>query len=97
MCGAARMRDEMFLAAAEALAAQVRAIEALAAQVSDDDREQGRVYPAIWKIRQISAHIAKAVAAKAYDLGVATNLPRPPDLLSYAFSKMYNPHYRSFR
>ncbi|CAI5526388.1 unnamed protein product [Closterium sp. Naga37s-1] len=87
MCGATRMRDEMFLAAAEALAAQV----------SDDDREQGRVYPPIWKIRQISAHIAKAVAAKAYDLGVATNLPKPPDLLSYAFSKMYNPHYRSFR
>ncbi|CAI5522135.1 unnamed protein product [Closterium sp. Naga37s-1] len=87
MCGATRMRDEMFLAAAEALAAQV----------SDDDREQGRVYPPIWKIRQISAHIARAVAAKAYDLGVATNLPRPPDLLSYAFSKMYNPHYRSFR
>ncbi|CAI5458731.1 unnamed protein product [Closterium sp. Yama58-4] len=87
MCGATRMRDEMFLAAAEALAAQV----------SDDDREQGRVYPPIWKIRQISAHIARAVAAKAYDLGVATNLPKPPDLLSYAFSKMYNPHYRSFR
>ncbi|CAI5986627.1 unnamed protein product [Closterium sp. NIES-65] len=87
MCGATRMRDEMFLAAAEALAAQV----------SDDDREQGRVYPPIWKIRQISAHIARAVAAKAYDLGVATNLPRPPDLLSYAFSKMYNPQYRSFR
>ncbi|GJP46655.1 hypothetical protein CLOM_g5920 [Closterium sp. NIES-68] len=87
MCGATRMRDEMFLAAAEALAAQV----------SDEDREQGRVYPPIWKIRQISAHIAKAVAAKAYDLGVATNLPKPPDLLAYAFSKMYNPHYRSFR
>ncbi|CAI7853928.1 unnamed protein product, partial [Closterium sp. NIES-53] len=33
MCGATRMRDEMFLAAAEALAAQVRGIEVLAAQV----------------------------------------------------------------
>ncbi|CAI5993849.1 unnamed protein product, partial [Closterium sp. NIES-64] len=40
-------------------------------QVSDGDREQGRVYPPIWKIRQISAHIARAVAAKAYDLATA--------------------------
>lgn len=87
MCGATRIRDEMFLAAAEALAAQV----------SDDDRATGLVYPPIWKIRQISAHIAKAVAAKAYELGVATNLPKPPDLLSFAHSKMYNPQYRSFR
>eukprot|EP00271_Cylindrocystis_brebissonii_P012263 TRINITY_DN30516_c0_g1_i1.p1 TRINITY_DN30516_c0_g1~~TRINITY_DN30516_c0_g1_i1.p1 ORF type:complete len:691 (+),score=69.02 TRINITY_DN30516_c0_g1_i1:365-2437(+) len=87
MSGATRIRDEMFLAAAEALAAQV----------TDEDRAAGLVYPPFWKIRSISAHIARAVASKAYEFGLASRLPRPHDLLSVAFNNMYDPNYRPLR
>ncbi|VAH73482.1 unnamed protein product [Triticum turgidum subsp. durum] len=48
-------------------------------------------------IRKISALIAASVAAKAYELGLATRLPRPRDLEKYAESCMYTPVYRSYR
>jgi malate dehydrogenase (oxaloacetate-decarboxylating)(NADP+) len=82
-----KLRDEMFIAAAEALARQV----------TDDDRAAGALYPPMSTIREISANIAKAVAQRAYDLGVATELPRPPDLLESAHQAMYRPQYRHYR
>eukprot|EP00897_Mesotaenium_endlicherianum_P008530 jgi/Mesen1/7705/ME000405S07002 len=85
--GTTRIRDEMFIAAAEALAGQL----------TDEDRKMGLLYPPFWKIRTVSAHIAKAVAGKAYEFGLATRLPKPIDLLAYARSQMYNPQYRQLR
>ncbi|KAJ0090906.1 hypothetical protein Patl1_12949 [Pistacia atlantica] len=85
--GAIRVRDEMLLAASEALAAQV----------TQENFEKGLIYPPFSNIRKISAHIAAKVAAKAYDLGLASRLPRPKDLVSYAESCMYSPVYRSYR
>ncbi|GBG86717.1 hypothetical protein CBR_g41781 [Chara braunii] len=82
-----RLRDEMFIAAAEALAEQV----------TDADRKVGRIYPPFSKIRTISAHIAKAVAVKSYELGLAAKWPRPDNLLALAKSSMYNPRYRPIR
>lgn len=43
--------------------------EALAQQVSEENLDNGLIYPPFSKIRTISAHIAASVAAKAYDLG----------------------------
>ncbi|CAJ1973919.1 unnamed protein product [Sphenostylis stenocarpa] len=85
--GAIRVRDEMLLAASEALAAQV----------SEENYDKGLIYPPFSNIRKISAHIAAKVAAKAYDLGLASHLPRPKDLVKYAESCMYSPGYRSYR
>ncbi|KAL9440277.1 hypothetical protein AB3S75_019021 [Citrus x aurantiifolia] len=85
--GAIRVRDEMLLAASEALAAQV----------TQEHFDKGLIYPPFTNIRKISAHIAAKVAAKAYDLGLASRLPRPKDLVSYAESCMYSPMYRSYR
>ncbi|XP_031277716.1 NADP-dependent malic enzyme-like [Pistacia vera] len=85
--GAIRVHDEMLLAASEALAAQV----------TQENFEKGLIYPPFSNIRKISAHIAAKVAAKAYDLGLASRLPRPKDLVSYAESCMYSPVYRSYR
>ncbi|KAL2637797.1 hypothetical protein AAZV13_06G080000 [Glycine max] len=85
--GAIRVRDEMLLAASEALAAQV----------SQENYDKGLIYPPFSNIRKISAHIAAKVAAKAYDLGLASHLPRPKDLVKYAESCMYSPGYRSYR
>ncbi|KAJ8638654.1 hypothetical protein MRB53_012921 [Persea americana] len=85
--GAVRVNDDMLLAASEALAAQV----------TQEDLDKGQIYPPFSNIRKISAHIAANVAAKAYDLGLATRLPRPVDLVKYAENCMYNPVYRSYR
>jgi malate dehydrogenase (oxaloacetate-decarboxylating)(NADP+) len=85
--GTIRVHDDMMLAAAEALAEQV----------TEEHLEKGLVYPPFRSIRKISAHIAAKVAAKSYELGLATRLPRPADLLAFAESCMYNPLYRSYR
>nr|BAZ95848.1 NADP-dependent malic enzyme gene [Flaveria brownii] len=85
--GAIRVHDEMLLAASEALANQV----------TQEHYDKGMIYPPLTNIRKISAYIAANVAAKAYDLGLATRLPRPADLVKYAESCMYTPNYRSYR
>ncbi|XP_006654124.1 NADP-dependent malic enzyme, chloroplastic-like [Oryza brachyantha] len=85
--GAIRVHDDMLLAASRALAEQV----------SEDNFARGLIFPPFTNIRKISAHIAAKVAAKAYDLGLASRLPRPDDLVKYAESCMYTPAYRSYR
>ena len=64
---------------------------------SDEDRARGALYPPVGAIREISMHVAAAVASKAYSGGVATELPRPHDLLGKAHDTMYWPVYRKFR
>ncbi|XP_010249514.1 PREDICTED: NADP-dependent malic enzyme [Nelumbo nucifera] len=85
--GAIRVHDDMLLASSEALAGQV----------AEENFEKGLIYPPFSNIRKISAEIAANVAAKAYDLGLATRLPRPANLVKYAESCMYSPVYRSYR
>ncbi|CAN4076630.1 unnamed protein product [Withania somnifera] len=87
MSGTISVHDDMLLAASEALAAEV----------TEEDYVKGRIYPPFTNIRKISAHIAAEVAAKAYELGLATRLPRPNDLVKHAESCMYTPVYRTYR
>ncbi|KAK4422260.1 NADP-dependent malic enzyme [Sesamum alatum] len=87
MSGTIRVHDDMLLAASEALAAQV----------TEENYAKGLIYPPFTNIRKISAHIAANVAAKAYELGLASHLPRPKDLVKYAESCMYTPLYNSYR
>src|SRR4029077_19288978 len=74
--------DEMFMAAAHTLAYLV----------DPDDIEQGSLYPALPRIRDVSAHIAVAVAEVSYKRGLAT-VPRPNDLTAFIGSQMYDPRY----
>ena len=83
--GARHVTGEMFLAAAETLAATV----------SDADLAQGSLYPPLVDVREVSAQIAAAVAAVAYQQGLA-RAPEPADLLAYVRSRMYDPRYRDF-
>ncbi|KAL8098953.1 hypothetical protein AgCh_031600 [Apium graveolens] len=85
--GAIRVHDDMLLAASEALAAEV----------TQENFDKGLIFPPFTNIRKISAHIAARVAAKAYELGLATRLPQPQDLVAYAESCMYSPNYRNYR
>lgn len=84
-CGARRVTDEMFSAAAWALAHQV----------TETDIAQGSLYPALARVREVSAHIATAVAKVAYGGGFATQ-PRPDDLFAYMSEQMYDPRYHSY-
>jgi len=83
--GARHVTDEMFFAAARALAGEV----------SDEDLAQGSLYPPLARIRDVSANIATAVAEVAYARNLAAT-PRPADLAAYIRAQMYDPHYRSY-
>ncbi|KHN39252.1 NADP-dependent malic enzyme, chloroplastic, partial [Glycine soja] len=88
MSGTIRVHDDLLLAASEALASQV----------TQEDYDKGLIYPPFSNIRKkISAHIAANVAAKAYELGLATRLPQPKDLVKFAESSVYSPVYRGYR
>jgi malate dehydrogenase (oxaloacetate-decarboxylating)(NADP+) len=82
---ATRVTDEMFLAAAYTLADQV----------SEADLAQGSLYPALSRVREVSAHIAAAVARIAYEQGFA-GAPRPAELLAHVRAQMYDPHYPDY-
>lgn len=84
-CGATRVIDEMFYAAAKTLAGLV----------TDDDLALGRIYPALDQIRQVSAHIGEAVARVAYANHLAT-MPEPANLLTAVRAQMYDPIYESY-
>jgi malate dehydrogenase (oxaloacetate-decarboxylating)(NADP+) len=83
--GARLVTNEMFLVAARTLAQQV----------SYADLAQGRVYPSLPKIRDVSAAIAVRVAQVAYKRGLATR-PEPEDLPSAIKASMYYPQYQRF-
>ncbi|MFQ6607119.1 MAG: NAD-dependent malic enzyme [Fidelibacterota bacterium] len=84
-CGARHVTEEMFFAAAKALANEV----------TEDDLASGCIYPPLTQIREVSAVIATAVAEVAYELGLAT-VERPEDVLAYMKSRQYQPDYESY-
>jgi len=83
--GASRVTDEMFAAAAAALAHTV----------SKSDLDSGLIYPPLGKVRQVSADIAVAVARIAFERKLAT-LPEPKDLPAYIRSRMWEPKYEVY-
>ncbi|MDH3732968.1 MAG: NAD-dependent malic enzyme [Gemmatimonadota bacterium] len=80
--GATRVTDDMFLAAARALAGRV----------SEAALEEGRVYPPLTEIREVSIGLAIAVAELAYEHGLAT-AERQPDLEAQVRSCVYSVEY----
>ena len=70
------------------------AAEVLASNTTEEDMKRGSVLPRFGSIRTLSAQIAARVAQMAYEEGVATELPKPANLLGLAQASMYNPNYR---
>ena len=74
------MPTGMFLAAARELAALV----------SEEDLAQGSLYPSLSEVRHVSMKIGAAVAAYAYEHGLAGN-ERPSDIEAAVADFMYRP------
>ena len=82
--GAERVTDKMFMAAAKVLASLT----------APEDLAQGRIYPSLTRIRDVSAAIATAVAELAYKHGIARH-PRPEDVAAFVRTQMYEPEYET--
>lgn len=82
---ARHVTDDMFYAAARALANEV----------SQADLALGALFPPLTAIRAVSSKIAAAVAATAYDAGLAAG-ERPLDLADHVQAHMWTPKYRSY-
>ena len=78
--------DEMFFVAARTLAGMV----------NEDDLKQGRIYPSMKRIREVSAYIAEAVAGVAFERGLA-GVERPEDLGALVRATMFDPEYPVYR
>ena len=83
--GTREISDEVFMAAAHRLAHLV----------SESDLEQGSLYPALSRTREVSAHIGAAVAEAAYARNL-TDKKKPADVLRDVESQMYAPEYPSY-
>jgi malate dehydrogenase (oxaloacetate-decarboxylating)(NADP+) len=77
-----RITDEMFMDAAHTLAQLV----------TESDLAQGSLYPALPRIREVSAQIAAVVAATAYRNGIAGK-PEPGDVPADVRAHMFDPRY----
>ena len=82
---ASHVTDSMFLTAAETLAGLV----------GPEDLEVGRVFPALSRIRDVSAKTAAAVARQAWDEGLARAV-RPDDIEADVRSRMFVPNYAQY-
>jgi malate dehydrogenase (oxaloacetate-decarboxylating)(NADP+) len=80
--GATRVTDEMFFAAAEALANQVSA----------EDLAAGRIFPPATRMRDVAAAVATAVARVAY-AGALASRAQPKDVAAHIRATMYRASY----
>jgi len=81
--GAREIPDDFFLEAAKELASCVSA----------EELAQGNIYPSIKNLRDVSKKVAVRIAARAYELNLASKLPRPANLAVFIQDSMYFPRY----
>jgi malate dehydrogenase (oxaloacetate-decarboxylating)(NADP+) len=81
---ARRVTDEMFIAAARAIAEQVTAA----------DLEAGLIYPPASDILKTEIHAAQRVAEVIFKRGLS-GVPQPEDLNTFIADRVYQPIYRS--
>jgi malate dehydrogenase (oxaloacetate-decarboxylating)(NADP+) len=80
---AKRVTDEMFITAAEAVAEQV----------TENDFENGLIYPRVHDIMSVSLNVAIKVAEQIFTSELA-GVERTEDIRDFIQSKMYIPEYR---
>ncbi|KAM5163838.1 NADP-dependent malic enzyme [Mantella aurantiaca] len=85
-CGMRHISDEVFLTTAEIIADQV----------SDEHLEEGRLYPPLQTIKEVSVKIAVRIVENAYKDNIASVFPEPSDKEAFVRSKMYSTDYDQF-
>lgn len=80
-----RIPEDMFLTAAETLAELV----------SEEDLAQGRVYPPLSNIKEVSIQMALRIVDLAFEKGIANVVPMPEDREALVRSILYRPEYVS--
>ena len=84
VCGASKVTDEMF----------IKAAEILSQEVTDQNIEEGRLYPPLRSIGDVSVNIAAAVTECAETQFLAReNLPE--NRQAFIRGNLYDPHYES--
>ncbi|XP_048209587.1 LOW QUALITY PROTEIN: NADP-dependent malic enzyme [Perognathus longimembris pacificus] len=82
-CGLRHITDKVFLSTAEVISQQV----------SDEHLEEGRLYPPLSTIRDVSLKIAVKIVKDAYQEEAATVLPEPQDKEAFVRAHMYSTDY----
>jgi malate dehydrogenase (oxaloacetate-decarboxylating)(NADP+) len=80
---AKRVTDEMLLTASEAVAEQI----------TEEDFNNGLIYPPIKNIREVSVNVAVKIAEEIFRSGLA-GVKKPKNIRKFIKSKMYEPIYK---
>ncbi|KAM6097554.1 NADP-dependent malic enzyme, mitochondrial isoform 1-T1 [Chlamydotis macqueenii] len=85
-CGVRHISDDIFLITAESIAAEV----------TEQNLAEGRLYPPLDSIREVSLKIAVKIVDWAYKQGLASWYPEPADKEAFVKQLVYSPDYDSF-
>ncbi|KAE8627778.1 hypothetical protein XENTR_v10007158 [Xenopus tropicalis] len=85
-CGVRHISEDLFLTTAETIAEMVTA----------ENLAEGRLYPPLSSIRDVSFKIAVKIVDYAYKNNMASWYPEPEDKESFVRSLIYSPDYDSF-
>uniref|UniRef100_A0AAQ5Z8K5 Malic enzyme n=2 Tax=Amphiprion TaxID=80969 RepID=A0AAQ5Z8K5_AMPOC len=85
-CGVRHISDDIFLTTAEAIADMV----------TEEHLAEGRLYPPLSTIREVSFRIAVKLINYAYKHNIASVYPEPKDKEAFVLSHIYSPDYDSF-
>lgn len=85
-CGVRHISDDIFLTTAESIAEQVK----------EKDLAEGRLYPPLSSITEVSFKIAVKLVEYAYKYNMASWYPEPKDKEMFVRAQMYSPDYDSF-
>ncbi|KAF4794720.1 hypothetical protein TURU_100109 [Turdus rufiventris] len=85
-CGMRHIDESVFLTTAEVIAQQV----------TEENLQEGRLYPPLVTIQDVSLKIAVKIAEEAYRNNTASTYPQPKDLEAFIRSQVYSTDYNSF-
>ncbi|KAM9267736.1 NADP-dependent malic enzyme [Cariama cristata] len=85
-CGVKHIGEDVFLTTAEVIAQQV----------SEENLQEGRLYPPLVTIQDVSLKIAVRIAEEAYRNNTASTYPQPKDLEAFIRAQVYSTDYNSF-
>ena len=64
--------------------------------VTDADLAEGRVYPPLKNIQEVSTKLAARIVTYAYEKGLAGTYPEPKDKEAFVREHQFSPDYESF-